>query len=193
MSHVVDGNVFAQPLYVAAVPMTSGGVRNILLVVTDHDSVYAFDADAPAGPDAGPLWQVSFLDASHGVTTVPWEDVNCPVIYPEIGITGTPVIDPATYTVYLVAFTKETAAGGTANYVHRLHALDMRSGRELPASPVEIQASVPGHRRWWERTVTFVPKTYKQRSALLLVNGVVYTSWSSQCDIGQYHGWIIGV
>jgi uncharacterized protein (TIGR03437 family) len=191
LSHAVDGNVFAQPLYVAGVPMAAGGVYNVVLVVTDHDSVYAFNADDPAGAGAGPLWQVSFLDASHGVTTVPWQDVNCPVIYPEIGITGTPVIDPATYTIYFVAFTKETASDGTVSYVHRLHALDIRSGRELAASPVEIQASVAGSGDGGT-TVTFVPESYKQRAALLLVNGVVYTAWSSECDLGQYHGWIIG-
>ena len=194
VSHAVDGNVFAQPLYVAAVPIASaagGGVHNIVLVVTDHDSAYAFDADDPAGADPGPLWQVSFLNASRGVTTVPWQDVNCPVIYPEIGITGTPVIDLATYTIYFVAYTKETASDGTVSYVHRLHALDIRSGRELAASPVEIQASVAGTGDGGT-TVTFVPETYKQRAALLLANGVVYTAWSSECDLGQYHGWIIG-
>jgi len=191
VSHAVDGNVFAQPLYVAAVPMAAGGLSNIVLVVTDHDSVYAFDADAPAGADAGPIWQVSFLNAGAGVTTVPWQDVDCPVVYPEIGITGTPVIDLPTYTIYLVAFTKETAADGTVSYVHRLHALDIRSGRELAASPVEIQASVAGTGDGGT-TVTFVPETYKQRAALLLANGVVYTAWSSHCDHGQYHGWIIG-
>ena len=194
VSHAVDGNVFAQPLYVAAVPMTSGttgGVHNIVLVATEHDSVYAFDADDLAGADAAPLWQVSFINANHGVTTVPWQDVNCPVIYPEIGITGTPVIDPATYTIYFVAFTKETAGDGTVSYVHRLHALDIRSGKELAASPVEIQASVAGTGDGGT-TVTFVPESYKQRAALLLANGVVYTAWSSECDLGQYHGWIIG-
>jgi uncharacterized protein (TIGR03437 family) len=191
LSHAVDGNVFAEPLYVAAAPMATGGVRNIVLVVTDHDSAYAFDADDIAGADPGPLWQVSFLNASRGVTTVPWQDVNCPVIYPEIGITGTPVIDSATYTIYLVAFTKETASDGTVSYVHRLHALDIRSGRELSTSPVEIEASAAGTGDGGT-TVTFVPESYKQRAALLLSNGVVYTAWSSECDLGQYHGWIIG-
>ena len=188
--HSVDGEVFAQPLYMAAVPMADGS-HNVVMVATEHDSVYAFDADDNLGTNARPLWQVSFISPGQGVTTVPWEDVNCPVIYPVIGITGTPVIDPATYTVYFVAFTKETAGDGSVRYVHRLHALDIRNGHELPASPVEIRASVPGTGDGGT-VVTFVPQTYKQRSALLLANGVVYTAWSSQCDLGLYHGWIIG-
>ena len=187
----VDGGVHAQPLYMASVPMAGGAVHNVVLVVTEHDSVYAFDADNNLGANAAPLWQVSFINPSQGVVPVPWQDVNCNVIYPELGIIGTPVIDPATYTVYLVAFTKETAADGSIRYVHRLHALDMRSGQELPASPVEIQASVPGTGDGGT-TVVFVPESYKQRAALLLANGVVYTSWSSHCDLGLYHGWIIG-
>jgi uncharacterized protein (TIGR03437 family) len=187
----VDGGVHAQPLYMASVPMAGGGVHNVVLVVTEHDSVYAFDADNNLGPNAAPLWQVSFINPSQGVIPVPWQDVNCSVIYPELGIVSTPVIDPATYTVYLVAFTKETASDKSIRYVHRLHALDMRSGQELPASPVEIQASVPGTGDG-STTVTFVPESYKQRAALLLANGVVYTAWSSHCDLGLYHGWIIG-
>jgi uncharacterized protein (TIGR03437 family) len=189
--HSVDGSVFAQPLYMAAVPIAGRGLHNVVLVATEHDSVYALDADDNFDANAGPLWQVSFINPSQGVTTVPWEDVNCPVIYPEIGITGTPVIDPATYTIYLVAFTKETAGDGPVRYVHRLHALDIRDGHELPASPVEIKASVPGTGDGGTQ-VTFVPQAYKQRSALLLSNGVVYTTWSSHCDLGLYHGWIIG-
>lgn len=187
----VDGNLYGQPLYMAAVPMADGSVHNIVLVATGHDSVYCFDADDNTGGNAAPLWQVSFISPSQGVTSVPWDDVDCPAIYPELGITGTPVIDPATHTVYLVAFTKEVSSDGTARYTHRLHALDVRSGQELPASPVEIQASLPGTGDGGT-TVTFVPETYKQRAALLLANGVVYTSWSSHCDQGLYHGWIIG-
>ncbi|HLY18290.1 MAG TPA: IPT/TIG domain-containing protein [Bryobacteraceae bacterium] len=190
-SHVVDGYMYGQPLYMASVPMADGTVHNIIVAGTAHDSVYAFDADDALGSNASPLWQVSFINPSQGVTTVSWQDVNCTVIYPEIGITGTPVIDAASYTVYLVAFTKETASDGSVRYVHRLHALDVRSGKELAASPVEIQASVPGIGDG-SSTVSFVPLSYKQRGALLLANGVVYTPWSSHCDNGLYHGWIMG-
>ena len=187
----VDGLLFGQPLYMAAVPMADGNLHDIIVVATAHDSVYAFDADDNLGPNAAPLWQVSFINPSQGVTTVPWQDVNCPAIYPELGITATPVIDPATDTLYLVAFTKEVSGTAPPRYVHRLHALDVRSGQELTASPVEIQAAVPGTGDG-AATVTFVPQAYKERAALLLANGVVYTTWSSHCDHLPYHGWIIG-
>jgi uncharacterized protein (TIGR03437 family) len=190
-SHSVDGYLYGQPLYVAAVPMADGTLHDIIVVATAHDSVYAFDADDNVGKNSAPLWQASFINPSQGVTTVPWQDVNCSVINPEIGITGTPVIDPATFTVYFVASTKEVSGSGTPLYVHRLHALDIRSGQELSASPVEIQASMPGTGDGGA-TVTFVPQSYKQRAALLLANGVVYTAWSSHCDHAPYHGWIIG-
>ena len=190
-TRTVDGYIYAQPLYMASVPMADGTVHDLVLLATAHDSVYAFDADDNLGTNLCPLWRVTFINPAQGVTSVPWSDVNCPVIYPELGITGTPVIDPATYTMYLVAFTKEVADNGKVRYVHRLHALDIRNGAELPASPVEIQASVPGTGDGGS-TVTFVPLNYKQRAALLLANGIVYTSWSSHCDAGTYHGWIIG-
>jgi len=190
-SHAVDGIVYGEPLYMAAVPMADGSVHDIVVVATGHDSVYAFDADDNLGANAAPLWQASFIDPSRGVTSVPWQDVNCEVIFPELGITGTPVIDPATYTMYFVAFTKEVSSSGTARYVHRLHALDVRSGKEMAASPVEIQAAVPGIGDGGA-TVTFAPQSYKQRAALLLANGLVYTAWSSHCDHGLYHGWILG-
>jgi uncharacterized protein (TIGR03437 family) len=176
----VDGQVYAQPLYVPNIAI-AGGVRNVLYVVTEHDSAYAFDAD---GNTTSPLWQVSFL--AGGATTVPNGDVGCGQIAPEIGITDTPVIDPASGTIYFVAMTKE--AGG---YVHRLHALDITTGAERTGSPVIIQASVPG-KGDGGATVTFIPKNYKERSGLLLLNGVVYTSWASHCDGNLYHGWIMG-
>jgi uncharacterized protein (TIGR03437 family) len=185
----VDGSIFAQPLYMTGVPMADG-IHDIILVATEHDSVYAFDAADNQGPDASALWQVSYIHPSQGVTSVPWQDTNCPVIYPELGITGTPVIDAATYTIYFVTFTKEIGGDGTAHYVHRLHALDVRSGQELAASPVEIQASVAGTGDGGTQ-VTFNPASYKQRAALLLANGMVYIGWSSHCDLGLYHGWIM--
>jgi hypothetical protein len=184
-SDPVDGYVYAQPLYVSNVNIAGHG-RNVVYVATEHDSVYAFDADSGGGP----LWQVSFLNPNGGVTSVPASDTGCTQIVPEIGITGTPVIDAQSGTMYLVAMTKETS-GGTVNYVHRLHALDITRGVERPGSPVVIQASVSGTGDGGSTDV-FQPQNYKQRPALLLLNGVVYAGFGSHCDIGQYHGWLIG-
>ena len=139
-----------------------------------HDSVYAFDADDESAAGAAPLWQVNFLDAAAGVTTVSAADVSCPVI-PELGISGTPVIDPNAGTIYAIAETKEA---GT-NYVFRLHALDITTGAERSGSPVVIQPS------------GFVSQLHKQRTALLLSNGLVYSSWSGHCDSGAFHGWLL--
>jgi hypothetical protein len=185
-SHPVDGQVYGQPLYLTDVYVPGKGAHNVVYVVTEHDSVYAFDADSNAGSNAAPLWQVSFINPAAGVTTVPATDVGCTQISPEIGITSTPVIDPVSGTLYVVAMTKESGS-----YVHRLHGLDVASGAEKPASPVVIQATYPGTGEGGT-TLVFKAKDYKQRPGLLLVNGVVYTGWSSHCDIGPYHGWLMG-
>ncbi|HYM11045.1 MAG TPA: chitobiase/beta-hexosaminidase C-terminal domain-containing protein [Bryobacterales bacterium] len=187
-SYPVDGYVYAQPLYVQGVTIPGKGTHNAVYVATEHDSVYAFDADSNSGSNAMPLWHVSFL--SSGVTTVPAGDTSCSQITPEIGITATPVIDSASGTIYVVAMTKE-GAGAPFSYVQRLHALDITNGAERSGSPVVVQASVAGTGDGGS-TVTFDPKSYKSRPGLLLLNGIVYTSWSSHCDIGTYHGWIIG-
>ncbi len=184
-SYPVDGQVYAQPLYMPGVIVPGKGIHNVVFVATEHDSVYAFDADNNLG---APLWHVSFLNSSAGVTTASATDVECGSITPEIGITGTPVIDPASGTLYVVAMT-EQASGGT--YTHRLHALDVATGAEKPGSPVAIQASVPGTGDG-NTTLQFQPWLYKERAGLLLLKGVVYTAWSSECDRGNYHGWIIG-
>jgi uncharacterized protein (TIGR03437 family) len=168
----LDGDVYAQPLYLSRVKIHGKGFHNVLFVVTSHDSVYAFDADDES--NSAPLWKDNFLNSAAGVTTVSASDVNCPVI-PELGISGTPVIDPNAGTIYVIAYTKE--AGN--QYVYRLHALDVTSGAERAGSPVEIQP--PG----------FVPLAHKQRTALLLQNGTVYSSWSGHCDLGIYHGWVM--
>ena len=183
-SYPVDGYVYAQPLYVSTLAIPGNGIHNVVLVATEHDSVYAFDADG-----GGMLWKVSFLNSDAGVTTVPAQNTNCDQIVPEIGITGTPVIDLSTGTLYLVAMTLETSRISQA-YVQRLHAIDITTGSEKPGSPVVIQGSVPGTGEGGS-TVTFNARNYKQRPGLVLLNGVVYTSWSSHCDIGKYHGWII--
>src|SRR6266404_4621792 len=189
-TYPVDGFVYAQPLYLANVKIPQDGVHNLVFVATEHDSVYAFDADSDSGANAGPLWHVNLLNAAADVTTMPASDTGCNQIVPEIGITGTPVIDPATGTLYVVAVTKESA-GGSVSYFHVLHALDVTTGAERPGSPVVIQPTVQGTGDG-RSTVTFIPKNYKQRPGLLLLNGVVYIGMSSHCDIGVYHGWLIG-
>jgi hypothetical protein len=181
----VDGFIYAQPLYVPNVSIPGQGTHNIVFVATEHDSVYAFDADAKA-PAA--FWHVSFIDATNGITTVPQSDVGS-TVFPEIGITGTPVIDPSSNTLYVVPFTKENG-----NYVQRLHALDITTGQEKFGGPVTIQATVSGNGvgNDGQGHVPFQAKLQLQRSGLLLLNGVVYIAWGSHGDNGPYHGWIMG-
>ena len=184
-SEAVDGHVYAQPLYMPGVNIPGKGLHNVVFVATEHDSIYAFDADRNA---AAPLWHVNFTNFALGVTAAPSDSLACNVIAPEVGITGTPVIDPASGTLYVVAMTLEQFG---QTYVQRLHALDVATGAEKPGSPVEIQASIAGTGDG-NSMVRFHPRFYKQRSGLLLLNGVVYTAWSSHCDAGNYHGWVIG-
>jgi hypothetical protein len=182
-SYPVDGQVYAQPLYSPGVIIPGKGIHNVIFVATEHDSVYAFDADN----NLATLWHANFLNPAQGIATASATDLGCASITPEVGITATPVIDPATGTLYVVAMTEE---GSDGSYVHRLHALDVTTGAERPGSPVQIQASVPGTGNG-TNTVPFEPWLYKERAGLLLLNGAVYTAWSSQCDAGNYHGWII--
>jgi uncharacterized protein (TIGR03437 family) len=186
-SYPVDGQIYGQPLYLGGINI-AGGYHNVVFVATEHDSVYAFDADSNAGANAQPLWAVHFTNGTS-IVTVPASDVGCDQIAPEIGITSTPVIDPANGTIYVVAMRK--LIGVTTTYDQQLHALDIRTGVERSGSPVTIQATFPGTGEGGT-TETFVPKNYKQRPGLLLLNGIVYTAWSSHCDIGTYHGWLIG-
>lgn len=188
-SQPVDGQVYTQPLYLPSVNIPGKGIHNVVFLATEHDSVYAFDADSAAGANAAPLWHVNFIDSSTGETTLNVTDVlGCLSIEPELGITGTPVIDPSTGTLYVVA---STSLRG--EFIHRLHALDIATGAERPGSPVVIEASVPGTGDGFSQvTVPFHPYLYKNRAGLLLLNGVVYTAWASHCDAGSYHGWLIG-
>jgi len=180
----IDGLAYASPLYVANVNIPSQGVHNVVYLATEHDTIYAFDAD---GTSTIPLWQVTFLKT--GVTTVPCADTGeCGDIVTEIGITGTPTIDQSTNTMYVVAKTKE----GT-NYVQRLHALDIATGAEKFGGPVVISASVPGNGNGSVGgSLPFDSLRQNQRPGLLLNNGVVYIGYSSHGDQQPWHGWVLG-
>ena len=183
-AYSTDGLSYASPLYVANVNISGQGFHNVAYVATEHDSVYAFDAD---GLSSTPLWQVSFLKS--GVTTVPCADTGeCGDIPTEIGITSTPAIDQTTGTLYVVAATKESGS-----YVQRLHALDITSGAEKFGGPVVIQASVSGTGDGAAGgTVAFDPLHENQRPGLLLSNGVVYLAFGSHGDVRPWHGWLLG-
>ena len=172
----VDGKVDAQPLYVPGLTI-AGGVHNVLYIATENDSVYAFDADTGTL-----LKQVSLLVGSE----TPSDGRGCGQVTPIIGITATPVIDPSSGphgTIYVVAMSKDTSG----NYHQRLHALDLTTLAEEFSGPVTIAATSSG-----SEEPTFLPARHKDRAALLLLNGIVYTSWSSHCDARPYNGWIIG-
>ncbi len=180
----VDGDIYAQPLYLPQVEIPGKGKHNLVFVATEHDSLYAFDA---GGQPSTPLWHVSFIDPGKHVDTVPSMDVHCPFITPEVGITSTPVIDPDTGTLYVLARTKEQR-----QYVQRLHALDVATGAEKFGGPVVIRASVQGRKYLvLHGQIDFDPLRENPRAALLLANGKVYLTWASSCDVGPYHGWIM--
>lgn len=183
-SYPVDGSTIAEPLYGAGLNMGSAGVRNVVFVATMHDSVYAFDAECRT---ATPFWQVSFINPAAGITTVPGPDIGASASE-EYGIVPTPVIDPSTKTLYVLARTKEN---GT--YHQRLHALDLITGAEKFGGPVEITATVPGNGDGSSLgTLAFDPLRENSRPGMLLLNGVVYMAWASIGDIDPYHGWVIG-
>jgi Chitobiase/beta-hexosaminidase C-terminal domain/Legume lectin domain len=179
----VDGYVYAQPLYVSGVVMPGGGTHNVLYVATEHDSLYAFDADTGGAP----LWYVTFL--VNGASTLSTSDVgNTQDIHPEMGITGTPVIDDSTKTLYVVVNTKESGA-----LIYRLHALDIATGAEKFGGPVELSGSVPGTAPDGNgSSVPFNVQWANQRPGLLLQAGYVFIGFASHGDNGPWHGWILG-
>src|SRR6267378_726036 len=191
-SYTVSGSVQAQPLYLSSVTIPGLGTHNVLYVATMNDIVYAFDADSNS-TNGGVLWSVNLTNANAGVTPVPIADIvgnNSLNIVGNVGIESTPVIDLASNTIYLVARTKEVS-GTTANYVARLHALDITTGAEKFGGPAVIQGSVPGTGQGSSAgTLTFDPLIHNQRSSLALANGLVVFSWASHEDQWAWHGWI---
>jgi hypothetical protein len=177
----VDGLVDAEPLYLAN--LTAGGkLRNVLYVATEHDSVYAFDADTGVQ-----LWKTSVLGTNETTS----DDRGCGQVTPEIGITSTPVIDRkqgANGTLFTIAMTKDASG----NYHQRLHALDITTGVEISGSPTEITATYPGTGDSSSNgTLTFEPGQYKERAALLLLNSDIYIGFASHCDDRPYTGWVM--
>lgn len=179
----VDGKVDAQPLYLSNVS-TGGNKKNVLYVVTEHGSVYAFDADSINGMTSASLWKTSTLGS--GETTS--DNRGCGQVSPEIGITATPVIDRTRNAIYVIAMSKNSAG----NYFQRLHALDLSTGAELFGGPKNITATYPGTGdNSSGGNVVFDPKQYKERPGLLEINGTIYTTWASHCDIRPYTSWVI--
>ncbi len=162
--HVVDDQVFAQPLFIPNLAI-AGGRHNVVIVATAANTVYAFDADRYAAP----YWRVNLGPPGSVVQHRFW----CLDILGNMGIIGTPVIDPATKTLYVVALTHEGDG-----FAQRLHALDLATGAERPGSPAAITAD------------GFDPILENQRPALLLSRGSLYVGYSSHCDVGPYHGFL---
>jgi hypothetical protein len=180
---IVDGKVDAQPLYLSQVTI-NGQKKNVLYVATEHGSVYAFDADSINGTTSAFLWKTSTLGS--GETTS--DNRGCGQVSPEIGITATPVIDRARNAIYVVAMSKNASG----SYFQRLHALNLSTGAELFSGPQTITATYPGTGdNSSGGNVVFDAKQYKERPGLLQINGTIYTTWSSHCDIRPYTSWVM--
>ena len=189
-SYTVDGQVYAEPLVMTNVTIPGKGVHNVVYVATEHDSVYAFDADSNAGTNGGLLWSTNLgisavtPNNDFGNRYGPYHDLD-----PEMGITGTPVIDPVSGTIYLDVFTHE----GNNIYYHRIHALDITTGNERPYSPVLVAASVPGVGVDSSNgVVTFNPEQQLSGPRLTLAGGKLFVAYGSYADTDPYHGWVLG-
>src|SRR6202163_1862240 len=174
----VDYVVMAQPLYVPNVNIPGQGTHNVIYIVTQADSVYAIDAD-----NGAQLWYASMLNV--GGTTASGIYLPCghgPGLTQE-GITSTPVIDPATNTMYLVA---KTRLNTTVR--HHLHALDITTGYEQAGSPVLITATSTSNKG---HVTVFKSLHQKNRPGLLLLHGVLYLGFgSNSCNDGAT-GWVL--
>jgi uncharacterized repeat protein (TIGR03806 family) len=196
IKYPVDGYVYAQPLFVPGVAIPGQGAHNVVFVATENNSVYAFDADSNNGANGGLLWQASFGEGVDIVTNHEfggrYHNNVLQDMLPKVGITGTPVIDPVSGTLYVVALKREVTETAT-NFFQYIHALNITTGAEQPYSPVVVTANFPGTGMdSVNGVVTFNAKQQNQRCALTLANGILYIAYSSYADTDPYHGWIIG-
>jgi hypothetical protein len=175
----VDGYIVGQPLYLPGVQFPDGTTHNVVYVATQHDSVFAFDADQ----NLPPLWTTSYIDPADGITSVPISAFGCPgTNFTEVGIMSTPVIDSVKGTIYVVAKTEENGA-----FVFRLHGLSLTTGQDV-ITPMMISASATTNKG----TLQFNPAIEMQRPALLLSNGTIYVGFGSNgCDSYAFHGWLL--
>ena len=180
-SFKADGLIMAQPLYVTSLDMGQAGKHNVIIVVTENDSVYAIDAD---NPGAGPLWQRSYVDPANGITTAP-DTSNA--MGGQVGISSTPVIDANTGVLYFV-----TAISNNGVVQQWLRAVDVRTGKDAGAGSMQIQAGVPGDGKGSVNgQIPFDPTVENQRAGLTEVNGSILVAWGSFSDWGVYHGWLM--
>ena len=191
-----DGAIYAQPLWVPNLTV-AGASHNVIIVATQHESLYAFDADATP---CTTLWQVNLVDSAHGgssgETSVPSAGSGALVgsgygdISPEVGITGTPVIDPTANTLYVVS----KSVNASTQFFQRLHAIDLTTGAERVAPhSIDASISVPGTGAGSVAgRVAFDPRNESQRAGLVLSNAVIYVAWASHEDHDPYHGWVMG-
>jgi hypothetical protein len=215
-SSSIDGQAYAQPLYKTNLVIPGMGTHNVAFVATEHDSVYAFDAD-----NGSQIWHDTFIDPAHGITTVPYQELSTPDLFPEIGITGSPVIDPTPSgvnnvgTLYVVVKTKEIRSDGGVHYVQKLHALDLANGADKFGGPYTIgdtHVATPGAVPVFANESTaivvagvggessggsnplvpFSAEKENNRMALTLIGNIVYIAWASHADFRPYHGWVIG-
>ncbi|HEY3855972.1 MAG TPA: chitobiase/beta-hexosaminidase C-terminal domain-containing protein [Verrucomicrobiae bacterium] len=195
ITYPTDGYIYAQPLYVANLPIPGCGTHNVVYVATEHNSVYAFDADGIGGANGGLLWFTN-LGLSSLSDNYEFGDRynggNYTDIVPEVGITGTPAISLELGSLYVDVRTRIVSHTAT-NYVHSIHALNITNGTEQPSSPVVVSAQVPGVGvDSVGGKVTFNATQENQRPGMTLVGGTLYVSYGSFADTDPYHGWVLG-
>ncbi len=194
LTYPTDGFIYAQPLYVSGLTIPGQGTHNVVFVATENDSLYAFDADSSAGTNGGLLWHANLGTAVSSYNNEfgnRYQGTYYGDIVPLVGITGTPVIDLASGTLYVDVFSREVSA--TTNYYHRIHALNITNGFERAYSPVTVTNSVPGKGiDSVNGVVTFNARTENQRPGMTLAGGMLYAAYGSFADTDPYHGWVMG-